>query len=171
MHMHGRLWEEEVAPNELRRRRNEFCKRWKMGLVTQEKCRVVVWSCRDRLRRAKADIELNPVRNVKRNKRFYKPLSSKTETGANMVPLLNGHGELVKNDMEKAKALRAAFTSGFASKMRLHESLAPKNHGKVQSFLSLLFFLICPYGATFSVSHPWPFFLPELQTTVCSNQI
>lgn len=51
------------------------------------------------------------------------------ETGANVVPLLNGHR--VKNDMGKTKALSAAFMSGFASKTRLHEPLAPETHVKV----------------------------------------
>jgi len=45
--------------------------------------------------------------------------------------LLNGPGELVTNDVEKAKVLTAAFTSGFASKTKLQESLASDTHGKV----------------------------------------
>lgn len=66
------------------------------------------------------------------------------ETGANVVPLPNGHGELVKNDKEKAKALSVAFTSGFASRTRLWESLAPETHGKnlISSFTPI--FSYCP---------------------------
>lgn len=47
--------------------------------------------------------------------------------------------------MEKAKALSAAFTSGFASKMRLHESLAPKMV-KSNLFFHSYFFLFVLMG-------------------------
>lgn len=94
-----------------------------------------VWnSClifRGRFRRAEIDLGLCLERDDKSNKGFYKQLNCKMETRANVVPLLNGHRELVKNDVEKAKALSAAFTSGFASKTRFHDSLAPETHGKV----------------------------------------
>lgn len=80
-------------------------------------------------RRAKVDLQLNLGRDVKHNKGSYKRLSSKMETGESVVTLLNGH--TVENDKEKTKALGAAFTSGFASKTRLHEPLSPKTRGKV----------------------------------------
>lgn len=65
------------------------------------------------------------------------------ETGANVVPLLNGNRELAKNDMKKAKALSAAFTSGFASKTRPHESLAPGPMGNFDLFFHFCLFF-CP---------------------------
>ncbi|GAB0204020.1 mitochondrial enolase superfamily member 1 [Grus japonensis] len=59
---------------------------------------------RDGVRKAKANLELNLVRGVKDNEKgFYKYINSKRKTRENMGQLLNGAGELVTRDMEKAK--------------------------------------------------------------------
>ena len=163
--VHGSAWMRKELLTELRRHKNEFYKRWKKGQVTQEECRVAVWSCRDRLRTAKVDLELNLGRGLKSNKGFYKYLSSKRETGANVGPLLNGPGELVTNDMEKAKVLSAAFTSGFASKTSLQESLAPETQGKVFSLLSVLSFLTVLVG-----QHPRYLTLSLFPSPCCKHQ-
>jgi len=48
-------------------------RKWKQGCVAWEEYRDVVHMCRDRVRKAKAQIELNLVRDVKNNKKeFYK---------------------------------------------------------------------------------------------------
>lgn len=92
------------------RHKKEVYKRWKQGQVTQDEYRAPVQSCGDGVRKPKVGLELNLERDVKgRNKRFYKYINSIKMTRENMGLLLNGAGELVKNDMEKAKMLNAAF--------------------------------------------------------------
>ena len=59
------------------RHKKEVYKRWKQGQVTQEYT-FAVSSCRDRVRKANMDTELNPARNVNRNRKgFYKYISRK----------------------------------------------------------------------------------------------
>lgn len=111
--------------------KKEVYKRWKQGQVTQDEYRAPVQSCRDGVRKPKVGLELNLERDVKgSNKRFYKYINSKKMTRENTGLLLNGAGELVKNDMEKAKMLNAAFVSVFTSKNGFWESQAPEA-GKV----------------------------------------
>ena len=47
------------------------CKLWKQGCVTWEEYRDAVRTCRRRIRKAKAQIELNLARDVKNNKKTY----------------------------------------------------------------------------------------------------
>lgn len=55
-------------------------------------------------------MELNLARGVKGNKKgFYKYINSKRKSRENMGQLLNGAGELVARDMEKAKVLSVFF--------------------------------------------------------------
>ncbi|PKU48851.1 dynein heavy chain axonemal-like [Limosa lapponica baueri] len=78
------------------RHKEEVYKRWKQGQVTQQEYRAIVQSCRGRIRKAKAKVELNLSRSMKGNKKgFYKYISSKKMTRENVGPLLNGAGELV----------------------------------------------------------------------------
>ena len=44
-------------------------------------------------------------------KGFYRYISSKRKIWVNVGPLINGAGDMVKKDMEKAKLLHAFFTS------------------------------------------------------------
>lgn len=54
-------------------------------------------------RKAKAHLELNLVRDVKDNKKgLFKYISRKKKTGENIIPLLNGAGALIINNMEKS---------------------------------------------------------------------
>lgn len=57
-------------------------------------------------RKAKTDLQLDLVRYVKSNKKgFCRYTSSKRRTREQAGLLLNGRGELVRNDMEKAEVL------------------------------------------------------------------
>ena len=54
------------------RHKKEMYKRWKQRQVTQEEYRAAVRACRDSIRKAKADLELNLSRAGKGNKKgFY----------------------------------------------------------------------------------------------------
>lgn len=84
--------------------------------MTQEKYTFAVQSCKDEVRKAKANLELNLGRDVKGNKKgFYKYMNSKEKTRESMSPLLNRAGELVTNDMEKAEVLNVSCASVFTS--------------------------------------------------------
>lgn len=54
-------------------------KQWKQGHVTQRKYRVAIQTCRDRIRKTKAQMELNLVRNVKNNKGFKRLIGSQVK--------------------------------------------------------------------------------------------
>lgn len=62
--------------------KKEAHKRWKQQQVTHVEYRDTVGVCGEGVRKAKAHLELNLVRDVKDNKKgFYRSISSKRETG------------------------------------------------------------------------------------------
>lgn len=76
--------------------------------------------CRDRIRKAKANLELSLVKDVKGNNNgFYKYINSKRKVREIVGLLLDGAGDLVTKDMEKAKVFNAFFTSVFTGKTGL----------------------------------------------------
>ncbi|KAK4821004.1 hypothetical protein QYF61_010735 [Mycteria americana] len=71
----------------------------------------------EKIRRAKAQLELNLATAVKDNKKcFYKYISNKRRAKENLHPLLDMKGNIVTKDEEKARVLNATFTSVFNSK-------------------------------------------------------
>ena len=64
-------WVNKELQTELRHK-PEVNKKWKQGQMIQGDYRVVVWLCRNGVRKAKAGMELNLGRDVKGNKKqFY----------------------------------------------------------------------------------------------------
>ena len=71
---------------------------------------------------------------MKSNKKgFYKYINSKRKTRKNVGLLLNGAGDLVTKDMEKAEVFNAFFASFFTDKTGLQESWGPQSNRKVWS--------------------------------------
>ena len=87
---------------------------WKKGQATQKEYKEVVKMCREKIRKAKAQLELNLAAGVKGNKKlFYKYINNKRKTRENLHSLLDEAGNVTTEDKEKADVLNAFFTSVF----------------------------------------------------------
>ena len=70
--------------------------------------------CSDRTRKAKTQVELNLVRDVKDNKKgFYRYISRRRQAKEGVSPLMKGNGELASSDIEEAEVLNECFASVF----------------------------------------------------------
>ncbi|KAK4815696.1 hypothetical protein QYF61_006679 [Mycteria americana] len=88
---------------ELRKKRRVY-DLWKKGRASQEDYKGVARFCREKIRRAKAELELNLAAAVKDNKKhFFKYISSKRRAKENLQPLVGGGGNTVTKDEEKAE--------------------------------------------------------------------
>ncbi|KAK4810540.1 hypothetical protein QYF61_004503 [Mycteria americana] len=101
---------------ELRKKRRVY-DLWKKGQASQEDYKGVVRLCKEKIRRAKAELELNLAAAVKDNKKyFFKYISSKRRAKENLQPLVDRGGNTVTKDEEKAEVLNAFFASVFNSR-------------------------------------------------------
>mgnify|MGYP001851525230 CR=1 FL=1 len=81
-------------------------RKWKQGCVGWEEYRAVVHVCRDRIRKAKAQMELNLARDVKDNKKgFYRYIGRRRQAKESVPPLMKGSRKLASSDIEKAEVL------------------------------------------------------------------
>ena len=89
---------------------------WKKGQVAREEYRDLVRSCREEIRKAKAQLELRVVTVVRDNKKyFYKYINNKKRPNEHLHPLLDAGGKIATRDEEKAKVLNAFLASVFNS--------------------------------------------------------
>ncbi|KAK4832301.1 LOW QUALITY PROTEIN: hypothetical protein QYF61_021700 [Mycteria americana] len=107
---------------ELRRKRRVY-DLWKKGQATGRRqatgpleegkdYKGVARLCREKMRRAKAELELNLAAAVKDNKKhFFKYISSKRRAKENLQPLVDRGGNTVTKDEEKAEVLNPFFAS------------------------------------------------------------
>ncbi|KAK4831229.1 hypothetical protein QYF61_016327 [Mycteria americana] len=91
---------------------------WKKGQATQEDYKGVARLCREKIRRAKAELELNLAAAVKDNKKYlFKHISSKRRAKENLQLLVEGGGNTVTKDEEKAEIVNSFFASVFNSRV------------------------------------------------------
>jgi len=94
-------------------------RQWKQGHVTWEEYSDALQTCRDGIRKAKAQMQLYVARDVK-NKGFYRYISHKRQARVSISPLLNGKGELATTDTEKPEVLSEFFASVFTGRQDSH---------------------------------------------------
>ncbi|KAK4818819.1 hypothetical protein QYF61_019856 [Mycteria americana] len=80
---------------------------WKKGQATQEEYRDLVKSCREKIRNAKAQLELNLATVVRENtKCFYKYTNNKKSQGESPSFIGCGGGNIATKDEEKAEGIQ-----------------------------------------------------------------
>jgi len=78
--------------------------------VTQEDYRGLVRSCREEIRKAKAQLELRLATVVRDSKKcFYKYIKNKKRTKEKLHPFLDARGNIANKNKEKAEVLNAFF--------------------------------------------------------------
>ena len=84
--------------------------------ISVERYKGIARACRDAVRKAKAQLKLKLAVDVTNNKKgFFRYVSHKQKKKENIGPVLNGKGESITNDAEKAELLNTFFTSLFTS--------------------------------------------------------
>jgi len=99
---------------------------WKKGQGTQEEYRGLIRSCREEIRKAKAQLELRLATVVRDNKKcFYKNINNKKKAKESLHPLLNTRRNIVNKDEEKAEVLNASFALVFNSQTGYSQGSQP----------------------------------------------
>ena len=120
------------------RGKKEKYEQWKCGWVAWEENRDATRACREGIRKAKAQMELNLMRDVKNNKKgFYQYIEQKRQAKESMPALIKEKGELASRDMEKAVVITEFFASVFAGSWASHASCVPELEVEVRKAKSL----------------------------------
>ncbi|KAK4828567.1 hypothetical protein QYF61_027657 [Mycteria americana] len=121
--------QEQAVPMELLlglREKQRVYHFWKKGQATQEEYWDLVKSCREEIRKAKAQLELNLATVVRDNKKcFYNYVNNKKRPKENLPPLLDAGGNIATKDEEKAEVLNAFFASVFNSQTSYPQDIQP----------------------------------------------
>jgi len=99
---------------------------WKKGQATQEEYRGLVRSCREEIRKAKAELELWLSTVVRDNKKGSdKYINNKKRAKESLHPLLDVRGNIANKGEEKAEVLNAFFASVFTSQAGYFQGSQP----------------------------------------------
>jgi len=109
----------------LRKKRRVYHLR-KKGQATQEDYRGLIRSCREEIRKAKAQLELRLATAVRDNKKcFYKYINNKKRAKESLHPLLDARGNIDNEDEEKTEVLNAFFASVLTSQTGYSQGSQP----------------------------------------------
>ncbi|KFP63365.1 hypothetical protein N322_04034, partial [Cariama cristata] len=101
--------------------KKEMHRQWKQGQVSFEEYRDTARLCRDGVRKAKAQLELNLVSEAKKNmKGFFRFVNQKRKVKESIPPLMSKTRKLVVTDKEKAEELNNFFASVFTGNLIPH---------------------------------------------------
>ncbi|KFQ75531.1 hypothetical protein N335_09898, partial [Phaethon lepturus] len=96
-------------------------RQWQQGQVSWDEYRDTAWLCRDEVRRAKMQLELNLAKDTKNNKKvFYRYVSQKRKVKESVSPLICKTGRLVTTDEKAAEVLNNFFASVFSDSLSSH---------------------------------------------------
>ncbi|PKU36300.1 rna-directed dna polymerase from mobile element jockey-like [Limosa lapponica baueri] len=99
---------------------------WKKGQATQEEYRDLMKLYREKIRKAKAQLELNLANDIRDNKKScYKYLTNKKRARGSLHPLLDAGGNIATKDEEKAEKLNAFFASVLNSQTSYPQDVQP----------------------------------------------
>jgi len=99
------------------REKREMCRKWKQGCVALGEYGDVVRTCRNKIKKAKAQVGLTSARGVKNNKKgFFRCISRRRQIKESVPPLINEDGELASSGMKKAEVLNRCFASVFTGR-------------------------------------------------------
>ncbi|KAK4808500.1 hypothetical protein QYF61_005817 [Mycteria americana] len=107
----------------------ELHRQWKQGQATWKEYRDAARLCRDGVRKAKVQLELNLARDAKNNKKgFYRYINQKRKVKESVPPLMNKNDEIVSTNEEKAEVLNNFFASVFSGNRSPHPSRVNGQH-------------------------------------------
>ena len=110
------------------KRKKKLYDLWKQGQALQEEYRAVVHICREKTRKAKAQLELKLASVVSNNKKgFFKNINGKRRSKENVGPILVEDGHLTNRDEEKAEAFNTFFASVFNNTDRPWTAWSPES--------------------------------------------
>ncbi|KFO80809.1 hypothetical protein N303_13751, partial [Cuculus canorus] len=105
------------------KRKRELHRQCKQGQGNWEEYRDAAQLCRDGIRKAKAQLELNLARDVKtKMKGFYRYVNQKRKVREGIPQLMDENGDLLSRDEEKVEVLNNFSASVFTDNRSPHPS-------------------------------------------------
>ncbi|CAM5091339.1 unnamed protein product [Eretmochelys imbricata] len=99
---------------EVIKKKQKAYREWKMGAISKESYLIEVRTCRDKVRQAKSQVDLDLAKGIKTNsKRFYSHINKKKTKKEEMGPLNTEDGVEVKDNLSMAQYLNKYFASVF----------------------------------------------------------
>ncbi|CAM5109435.1 unnamed protein product [Eretmochelys imbricata] len=99
---------------EVIKKKQKAYREWKTGGISKESYLIEVRTCRDKVRKAKSQVELDLAKGIKTNsKRFYSHINKKKTKKEEVGPLNTEDGVEVKDNLGMAQYLNKYFASVF----------------------------------------------------------